>query len=542
MPLVRAALDRGIYEAARACAEGKPPDDVRIESLKANLHAPDAKNILEHLRDLARLSRFVGSAPRMPELWDARVRFVRDQLAWFDLATRRLRRGLESQSSDLQAATRTVLDRAQVLRDSLSKEFAEGLAHDWPVVAANKDLRLPLGLHQVGRSLLARLLADGRRVLLVVLDGCDLSTFLELVDSAPEHMGLAVPASEDATLRADLAAIGALHLAVSPVPTVTSHARRALFAGEIPGNTALDDTEAVAANATADQQAFQRNSALQNHPRRLFLKGDLADGSAIEAVLRQRNPPLVAVVFNGVDDALLSKEMTPIPPWSLAGLGGGALGVLNTALDEGWTVVVTADHGHTPYLRPDRKVAASSLGTRFHDSPQPQGVQFDAGPLPRKPLWIQHLPGAWSGQQHRGFHGGADPAEVVVPLAFWSRVVAGQGRPRSPGWWWGMDQDLALPMELVSAPPSNAAMPQGVPNAVRLALAGHSDWLQALELLADREVLALPQLATSLRRSPVMVGGMMSRIAADLARNNVEVPFVDEEANGERLFRWRVRR
>jgi hypothetical protein len=39
-----------------------------------------------------------------------------------------------------------------------------------------------------------------------------------------------------------------------------------------------------------------------------------------------------------------------------------------------------------------------------------------------------------------------------------------------------------------------------------------------------------------------MVGGMMSRIAADLARNNVEVPFVDEEANGERLFRWRVRR
>ena len=67
----------------------------------------------------------------------------------------------------------------------------------------------------------------------------------------------------------------AFGVAISPVPTVTNHSRRALFAGDIPGNTALDETESAAANATADRLAWERNTALGDTPRRLFLKGDL---------------------------------------------------------------------------------------------------------------------------------------------------------------------------------------------------------------------------------------------------------------------------
>src|SRR5262249_12492218 len=152
-------------------------------------------------------------------------------------------------------------------------------------------------------------------------------------------------------LRNDLAAIGALGVAISPLPTVTSHARRALFAGEIPGNTAIDDTESPAANATADQQAWSRNTALGQASRRLVLKGEVgATGEPLLKTLRRKDVTVVAAVLNGVDDALSSRETTTMPPWSLATLGAGAATILRTAIDEGWRVIVTADHGHTPFV------------------------------------------------------------------------------------------------------------------------------------------------------------------------------------------------
>jgi hypothetical protein len=361
----------------------------------------------------------------------------------------------------------------------------------------------------------------------------------------PEGVGLSVPPIGNSRLRDDLAVGGPLRVALAPLPTVTSHARRALFAGEIPGNTALDDTEAPAANASGDTTAFNRNQALREASRLLLLKGQLGDG-ALEAALEREDLQLLAVVWNGVDDALSSKETTALGPWSPAALGVRAEQAVAKAIDLGWTVVVTADHGHTPHWDAARKVAPSATGARYHTEPLPGAVRFEHGPLPVQPLHLLTDVGAWAGGQRRGYHGGAALEEVLVPLALLGR---GGQRPRPPAWWWSMD-GVVLELE----PPSPAVRPEPVPvpvpapsapgtapisDAARVALGPEPRALAAVEALAARGVLSMSQLARILGQPAFMVGGAMSTAQRVLAAAGLPVPFEDVQTDTERTFRWR---
>ncbi|MFZ5476919.1 MAG: BREX-2 system phosphatase PglZ [Myxococcota bacterium] len=535
-PLVRAVLDRALFAFARRCAAGSPPDDAEVEALRANLHAATVKPAIDQVADLARLARSLAVHAPGDGNWQSWACFARDHAAWVDLAIREVRRRVDTAGGDLREAAETLLRAAFTRRDAWNLAFAETLACTWPSVAASKDVRAPLPLQHVTRSLVARLVDAGNRVFLVVLDGCDLSTFIELARELPDGLGLALPSVSDPVLRGDIEAVGPLNVGVSPLPTVTSHSRRALFASEVAGNTALNETESAIANSAADKQAFAKRGALKDVPRVLLLKGDLADSDTLARTLATATERVVAVVLNGVDDALSSKETTAIPPWNLGVLGGGADAALRVAADAGWTILVTADHGHTPYLSKDRKVAASALGARYHDAPLPGAVRFEGGGLPRSPLYLLTALGAWAGAQHRGFHGGAGLEEVVVPLAFLGRVEGRQGRPRAPTWWWTSETIEIAERPAQSLPPMAAS---GVPAAVRDALSSQPSWLDAVERLAAAEVLSLSQLCGLLSRPPFIVGGMMSRILAELARAGVAAPFAEEESGGERAYRWK---
>ncbi len=540
-PLVRAALTNALHAFARRAAEGRPPDDAAVDGLKANLHAGKMLDSIDLVRDLARLARALRVEPP-GTAWEDWARFGRDHVAWLDLAIRRVRRRVEVVAPDLREQSETLLSRALSTRDAWNRGFAAMLAEAWPKVAASKDLRRPLPLQHVSRSLIARLLDDPeKKVLLIVLDGCDLSTFIEIAETLPEGIGLALPAANDASLRTDLDTVGPFQVAISPLPTVTSHARRALFAGEIPGNTALDATEEVSANSTADKQAFARNVALRDIPRELFLKGDLGDPAGLVGVLERSASRLIAVVFNAVDDALSSKETTALGPWSVASLGVGAAEVLRVAVERGWTVIVTADHGHTPFVSTDRKVAPRARGGRFHEDALAGATRFDSGPLPHRPLFLLSDVGAWAGHQHRGYHGGAGLEEVLVPLALIGR---GQGRARSPGWWWSAE---AVDVPLREAPVARSAAPvtpvvraatPRVSDAVRAALVAQPAWLAALEHLAERQVLTLAQLAGLVGRPTFFVAGMMSSALAELKRAGVPAPFAEDPEGTERIYRW----
>ncbi len=371
---------------------------------------------------------------------------ARNDAAWADYAIRRVRQLMGAVEPALAEIAATIVARSLTRRDELNAAFAAALSRNWQAVAASKDLRKPLPLHNITRSVVRRLVEAGRRVFLVVLDGCDLSTFIELAQSLPKDIGLLRPVVRDTALGDDLQKIDPFHLAIAALPTVTSHSRRALFAGEIPGNTALDDTEKSSANASADKTAWKRNAGLGDIVRIMFLKADLQKSpTPLLNTLTGKERQVVAAVFNDVDDALASQETTALGPWNAQNLGLGFLTAVKVAIEQEWVVLLTSDHGHTPFIDVTRHVADKSLGNRFAETALAGSVLFDQGPLPRKPLYLQTRVGQWQTRQRRGFHGGASLEEVVVPLAFLGKVPEGQGRPAPPSWWWSRADQLAVP-------------------------------------------------------------------------------------------------
>lgn len=545
--LLRVPLEGALSDAANSTAEGRPPDQVEIEGLKRNLHAPEFAESIELAADLARLARFDRLPAPGPVDTDAWFAHARDDVSWADLAYRRVRRAQDTVPGWQGDAARRVSNEWLSRRDALGAEFAQCLATHWASVASNRDPRQPLALHQLTRCVVRRLVDDGSSVFLVVLDGCDLASFLEMVDSLPpdRRIGLALPDVRDAVLRDDLTAMQALGVAVSPVPTVTSHSRRALFAGEIPGNSALDDTESTAANATADHSAWKRNTALADLPRRLFLKGELgATGEPLLDALRGKEARVVAAVFNGVDDALSSKETTPIPRWSFGGLGAGALDALGVAIDHGWCVLVTADHGHTPFVASDRKVAPSGLGQRFSAEASAGSIEFRSGPLPRQSLHLLARFGAWFGQQRRGFHGGAGIEEVVVPLAFLGRVRGEQeGRPRPPAWWWSTEQAEPRSTPAVVPPPVVAPPQPAITATPKIADApapgSLSDEEQTIvALLQTNQSVRLSDIARRLKKPPMRASGFMQLLTRKLVETQHATVTLDGLPDGDRIYRY----
>lgn len=433
LPLLRVGFEVQVSALVRRCAKGETPDQDELDALTRNLRASDAQ--IQFVADLVELRRFSDSVfetPSEPADWCA---FHRRHSAWADLAARRARHCLADVPRAVADDAYLVLDAYLEARDGMNAAFAATLAEHEAASYGRSALREGLSVHLLSRALLAPLVNDGRKVFLLVLDGCDLSTFYEVLGALPDTVGLAMP-SVSGRLRTELQAAGAVFGALSPVPTVTSVGRRAIFGGEVPKNPALNAHEAAGANSSADTRAFRRNAALDGIDRQLFLKGDLgADAAAVRAALDTSDGPLIAAVFNVVDDALSSKELTPLGPWSGSLLGRGLLDTVEVAAARGWTIVATSDHGHTPFWSDARKVSAPrGAGQRFSPEPREGSVEFGAGALREDPIHALTGVGRYVGGQHRGYHGGASLEEVVVPVALLGAASPGQGRLHEPAW------------------------------------------------------------------------------------------------------------
>ncbi len=524
-PLLAGALERALMLAARAADRGEPWDGDQLAGLRASVHAEAEAPSIALVEHLSRLARFCGlGAPD----GDAMDWLRRTDAGWADLALRQVRRLLAEARPELKQPAGGVLDRVLATRDAWSGAFAAALARDWSSVAASRVTREPLPLHQVSRALLRRLTDAGRRVLLVVLDGCGLSTFYELqADLERLGLGVVVP-GVSGSLGDDLRALAVHGVGVAPVPTVTSHARRALFAGDIPGDSALNDTEAHAANASGDRVAWGRNAALGDVSRGLFLKGDLGkEGGSVLQALRAADHDLLAVVFNGVDDSLSSKETTPAPRWTVARLGAGAVEVFRAAAEGGWDILLTADHGHTPHLSKERKLGRSAAATRFALEAGDGLQAFEAGPLPRTPLHLATRVGAWFGSQRRGYHGGAGLEEVQVPLVFLGRG----GAPVEPPAWWSGSAEVVAGATPVGVSPQD----DGLPPEVRACLSGRG--LRLVQRVCAAGRLSTAELATELGIGAHVVEGEALTVLGQLSQAQVDHPFTlrDDELT------WTVR-
>lgn len=532
-PLLSGLLERFLAESAAGAASGEPVGDAALEALATNLHLQEHQQAIDLVRNLSRLARLIEAVP-LPEQASlgAWAEIARGHIAWGDLAFRRARRGLGDAGPRLAPAARLVLNQYANHRDTLNAAFADWFVASWGSVSSQTDVRAPFALQHLSRLVLKPLVKRGKRVLLLVLDGCDLASFVDLMETAAQErkMAIRLPKVGDPDLQHDLRQCGPWRVAVAPIPTVTSHARRALFAGDLPLSTALDATEEAAANASNDKKAFDENPTLGTMRRTLLLKGDVGDvGDAVRRALGA-SFDLVAVVLNDVDDALASKETTPMRPWRLELLGQQAAGWLQEAAESGWTVVITADHGHTPYVASDRKLALPGSGGRIALQPGSGVAVARTGPLPASPLHLLHGFGAWRGQQRRGWHGGVGLEEVFVPLAFIEKGREHHESFAPPRWWrWAAVDEAPSPEPepKPAAPQTEPDTPAGadvgveVPEAVAEALRFFADGRTLVEHVVNDGPVAVSEVGRRMGFSEADIRRLVEDLLGFLSNHGV---------------------
>ena len=517
----------------------------------ARLHRAD----MAVLDAIARLSRYLDQpfTPKLDVL--EQVRDYQRDGAFADLAVTELRRALAS-SALYHTEANKVLAAVRERRDRENKQFAETIASGYEA-ALHRDGLTPL--HRVWKRTVAPVWQEDSkaRVYLVVLDGCSYPVFLELLYALAQDNSFPLGIKPDADGR--VAGLPGL----SPLPTVTSHARGAIFLGELPSDPLVAETVFRDQDeAKTDKARLNQNAALGSRSRKLFLKGDLGDGGqALLQALEDDAIDVVAAVFNAVDDQIGSSNTgatVRLLPADIMGFKPS----LQAAVRAGRRILVTADHGHSPYI--DKSLRASAgKAPRFltlgKGESAPDGfMEIDIGALggvPERRAFAWRC-GAYLGNQQVGFHGGCGLEEMAVPLAWVERDGL---HADEPIWWFGrgalIQRTELRPAEppIVTPLPSDELKPKkatpqlslfdpadkaaglGLPPALLERLT--KDEKAVLVLLKENKSARASELAERLAKNPGRLNGLMRTLRRTLHAEGL-VLFSDEVLpSGETLYR-----
>jgi hypothetical protein len=541
---------------ARQAAEGKPISAADIAWLTAHRAARLHRAELAVLEAMARVSRYLDQPPALrPELLD-QVREYQRSGAFADLAMLQLRRALASSGLYHDEASK-LLTAARERRDRENRHFAETLARGYEAALHREGLT---PLHRLWKRTVAPVWhqAPGARLFLIVLDGCSYPVFLELLYALSQDSAFPLGVKPDAEGR-----VSGLP-ALAPLPTITSHARGAIFLGELPNDplvaeTVFRDQE----EAKTDKARFNQNSALGSRSRQLFLKAELADGGqALLAALRDDAIEVVAAVFNAVDDQIGSSNTgatVRLAPEDITAFKPA----LRAALEAGRRVLVTADHGHSPYIDKSLRAGAGKapryLPLGKHESAPEGFIEMELGGLggPPERRAFAWRSGAYLGGPQVGFHGGCSLEEVVVPLAWLEREGL---HADEPAWWYGrgalaepvmqprpIEPPIVTPLpsdELSSKPkaqlslfnPADRADSLPLPPALRERLS--HDEKSILVLLRENGTARASELAERLNKNPGRLNGLMVTLRRTLHAEG-HVLFTDEKLpSGETQYRY----
>lgn len=404
----------------------------------ADVRFSDGRSKDESVRMAVRLARWWSSRePSSASSWvDAVQTYARDG-AFVDRAREALRRTVDA-PEELNQAVRELVARVSERRTRENERFATLLA-EWTRVGGD----LPASIVAI-EDLLDRVVAPiGAQspVFLLVIDGLSLAAFEELVDDF-ERYGFSElrPTGVDRRLTA-----------IGVMPTVTEACRTSLLCGAL-----RTGDEAVERSGFTSHPGL-RALAPKLQPM-LFHKASLkgTDGVGLADQVRTEvagSRRVVGVVLNAVDDHLLKGDQSRFA-WTIDRIS--PLHALLEAAREGKrTIIVTADHGHVLHHQSQFR-AHDDGGERWRTVAGP----MDAGEIrltgPRVLLGSHDIVAPWSESlryagQKNGYHGGATPQEVLVPVAIWSAgssISEGfvEVAPLRPGWWSDSSPD-AVPQE-----------------------------------------------------------------------------------------------
>jgi len=557
-------LSNRIAELALDAASGKPLDPQSIDELYKHRAATSQRTTLDVLRSMGRLSRYLAAEESAADSPAKMIEDWRASGAFADLAALRLRRSLAGATS-LAGQAGKLLKLWRERRDAENKRWAELLAGGF------EDVYLAAGvmpLHRVSDRAIAPVAAEGRKLFVVVLDGCSFPVMIDLLERLREGT---------VNIGVDLGRTSKLgSTALTPLPTITSHCRGALFLGSVPNDPLA--TEADGQEAVTDKAKLNQNKKLRSVTRQLFLKGDLADGGlALQAALRSDEKQLVAAVFNAIDDQIGSSNTGAaihIRPEEIAGF----LPALQSAFDAGREVLITADHGHSPFfaknLRRGKNPQPRYLPMLEADTKVPDDfIEIDAGNLggdgQRKAFaWAMSV---YLGRPQVGFHGGCGLEEMVVPMLWLKRDGV---RLNQPAWWYSLPgsqtsasatatdetpKQAAGPASKArkKPPPKSRAPKTTIPpgqldliapsNDQQLLAKGLSEEViasldeferQALLTIAANTQVKVSDLASAIGRRPSRVPGMMSRLQTRLHKRGASCFETARLPTGEPLYRW----
>jgi len=543
------------HQLAAQAAEGKPIRAAEIAWLHSHGAAKLNKSDLGVIEALARVSRALDQPLALQQDIVEQVKEYQRHGAFLDLAMTQLRRALSS-SAHFHAESQQVLARARERRDRQNLHFATTLAADYEA-ALHAEGVIPL--HRLWKRVVAPTWSSSakEKLFVIVLDGCSYPVFLELLEALGQDATFPVGLSADREGRV----IGLQGL--SPLPTVTSHARGSIFLGQLPQDPLVAETVFRDQDeAKTDPARFKQNDALVSRTRRLFLKRDLADGGqALLSALADEDLEVVATVFNAVDDQIGSANTGTAwrpSPEDIAGFKPA----LHRALRSGRKVLVTADHGHSPWVDKTLRAGAGQTPRYLTLGPgerAPEGfleidVKSLGGPPARRAFaWKM---GAYLGGPQVGFHGGCSLEEMVVPMGW---LVRDGLQPDEPAWWFG-GGSLAVPV-LASPkpvlPPLVTPTPNVTPPRPQMSLFDPADKAAGLPVPAEalaklsndeKAVLVLlrengsaraSELAKLLKKNPGRLNGLMHSLRRSLHERGLVLFGSETLPDGETMYRYR---
>ncbi len=537
------------FELARRAAAGKAIAADELEWLRSHRAAAMGRAELAVLEAMGRLSRYHDEPHASGGAVVDQVRRYQRSGAFADLAALQLRRAMAASGRYLTEA-RQLLDRCRERRDQDNLAFAQALAGGYEGALHEPDA---VPLHRLWKRLVAPVWQERDAPLyLVVLDGCSYPVFLDLLHELAQNAAFPIGIRPDAEGR--VAGMPGL----SPLPTVTSHARGAIFLGELPQDPLVAETVfRDEQEARTDKARFHQNAALGPRTRELFLKGDLGDGGQrLLDTLRAPGVQVVAAVFNAVDDQIGSSNtgaVVRISPESITAFRPS----LETALRAGRRVLVTADHGHSPFvdntLRAGEGPTPRYLPLAAGAAPPAGFLEIDlaglGGPPGRRAFaWKT---GAYLGGQQVGFHGGCSLEEMVVPLA-WLEQNGLQAD--EPAWWYGRGAlPVVEPVRRAPEPPTPTPLPTPRPQLDLFDLGGKAAGLRLpadvlarlgpdertfLVLLMENGSLKTSEIAARMSKAPNRVNGFVAQLRRKLHASGAELFSTETLPSGETLFRY----
>jgi hypothetical protein len=228
---------------------------------------------------------------------------------------------------------------------------------------------------------------------------------------------------------------------VSTVPSVTEMSRASLLAGVLSRGSSSAEKQSFASHANL--VAASRSG----YPPELYHKGELAEASStdlsqtLREAIRNGHQKVVAVVLNAVDDHLAKSDQLRLS-WTLAQFQH-----LDALLYEAQlarrAVVITSDHGHVLDEGVSRLAVGEAERWRVDSGELSEGEAVFEGPRVAGVTGFTRIIAPWSetlryAPKKHGYHGGATPQEVLVPIGVFARDVMEGWEPvadHKPAWW-----------------------------------------------------------------------------------------------------------